>query len=109
MSEQFFENAELLMDLKGYKQESLTKSENAINIKVSQPDSDDTILMHIPTMTTIDIDQAKTAIQLLNAEAVDKLFIFANKFTKAAKVKLNKSAIECFTEELNISTVIPPV
>ena len=107
MSEHLFENAEFLMEIEGYEQESVKKSENAITIKASKSDSDKTVLMYIVTSKTMDIDQANAALQILEKENVDKLIVFANQFTAAAKAKLNKSAIECFTEELNISTVIP--
>ena len=107
MIEHLLENAELLMEIEGYEQKSLTKSENAITIKASKPDSDGTVLMYIEKMNTMDIDRAKAAMQLLDEEEVDTLIVFANKFTTAAKAKLNKRGIECFTEKLNISTVIP--
>ena len=107
MSDHLFENAKLLMEIEGYKQESVKKSENAITIKASKSDSDKTVLMYIVTSNMMDIDQANATLQILEQENVDKLIVFANQFTAAAKAKLNKKDIECLTEELNISTVIP--
>jgi hypothetical protein len=107
MSEHLFENAELLMEIEGYEQESVTKSENAITIKGSKSDSDKTVLMYIVTSNVMDVNQANAVLQILEKENVDKFIVFANRFIAAAKAKLNKRDIECFTEELNISTVIP--
>jgi len=107
MSEHLFENAKFLMEIEGYEQESVKKSENAITIKASESDSDKIILIYIVTSNTMDVDQANAALQILEKENVDKLIVFANQFTAASKAKLNKRGIECFTEELNISTVIP--
>jgi hypothetical protein len=106
MSEHLFENAEFLMEIEGYEQESVKKSENSIIIKASKSDSDKTVLIYV-TSNKMDVDQANAALQILEKENVDKLIVFANQFTAASKAKLNKRGIECFTEDLNISTVIP--
>ena len=107
MSEYLFENAELLMEIEGYEQESVKKGENAIIIKASKSDSDKIVLMYIVTSNAMDVNQASAILQILEKENVNKLIVFANKFTASAKAKFNKRDIECFTEKLNISTVIP--
>jgi hypothetical protein len=107
MSEDLLDSAELLMEIEGYEQESMKKSENAITIKASKSDSDKTVLIYIVTSNAMDVNQANAALQILEKENVDKLIVFAHRFLAAAKAKLKKRDIECFTEKLNISTVIP--
>jgi len=108
MSEHLLDKAKLLMVIESYEQESLKKSENAIDIKVSKPDSDETVLMHIVTSNTIGTDQVKTITQMLEEEDVDKFIVFANRFTAAAKAKLQKRDIEFFSEEKRVLSLIHP-
>jgi hypothetical protein len=107
MSENLLEKAELLMEIEGYEQESIKKNENTIDIKASKPDSDRTVLMHIVTSDNIGVNQARETIQMLEEEEVDKLIVFANKFTKKGKEKLNEENIGFFSEEISVLSAIP--
>ena len=114
MSEHLLEKAEILMEIEGYEQESLKKSENAINIKVSKPDSDETILIHIVTKSelisdAVGADKARATKKLVDQEDVDKLIVLGHRFTKAAKEKLNEVDIEFFSDEKGVLSVIPPI
>ncbi len=114
MSEQLLEKAKLLMAIEGYEQESVKKSENAIDIKVSKPNSDETVLMHIVINSelgsnTISVDKARTIKQLVDKEDVDKLIIFSQGFTKAAERALNAENIEFFSDDKKILSIIPPI
>ena len=114
MSEHLLEKAKLLMEIEGYEQESVKKSENAIDIKVSKPDSDETVLMHIVTHSelgsdTVGVDEARTIKQLVDKEDVDKLIVFGQGFTKAAGRALKEEDIEFFSDEKKVLSVIPPI
>ena len=108
MSEHLLEKAELLMEIEGYEQESMKKSENAIIIKASKSDSDETTLIYIVTSNTIGTNQVKTITQMLEEEDVDKLIVFAKKFTTAVKKKLNEEDIGFFSEDMGVLSLIPP-
>jgi hypothetical protein len=102
------------MEIEGYEQERVKKNEKAIDITVSKPDSDETVLMHIVTNSdrssdTIGADKARKIKQLVDKEDVDKLIVFGQKFTKAAGRALNEEDIDLFSNERAVLSVIPPI
>jgi hypothetical protein len=115
MSKHLLEKAELLMELEGYEQESVKRSDTAIDLKVSKPDSDETILMHIVTDSdsrtdTIGANKARMIKHLIEREDVDKLIVFGAKFTIAAKKELTeKEEIDFFSDEKRVLSRISPI
>lgn len=113
MSKHLLEKAELLMEIEGYEQKSVIKNETAIDIKVSKPDSDETVLMHIVTKSelgsdTVGTDKARMIKKLADQEDIDKLIVFGQRFTKAARRTLSKENIDFFSDEKGVLSVIPP-
>jgi hypothetical protein len=115
MSKDLLEKAELLMELEGYERESVKRSDTAIDLKVSKPDSDETVLMHIVTdansqTDTIGANKVKAIKQLVEREDVDKLIVFGEKFSTAAKKELKaQKDIDFFSEEKRVFTRIAPI
>lgn len=105
--EDFLTKANLLMTLKGYKKVGSDKTQDAINIRVTQPDSDKIALIHIITRSnlksySIGVDQVREAEKILKAKNIDKIILFGKRFTKAAKETLTDRDIEFFSEKKKI-------
>jgi len=103
--------AELLMELRGYQRESLYRSEEAINICTSDPDSKKTVRLHIVTKSNlksngVGVERARDAVQSLEEKDVDKVIIFGKKFTDAAREELKEEGIEFFSKKHRILSTL---
>ena len=99
------------MELRGYHQESLHKSEEAIDIKASDPDSDETVLMHIVTKSNlksggIGVKKVEATEQILEEPGIDKVIVFGERFTNAARMKLREDSIEFFSKNHRIVSTL---
>jgi hypothetical protein len=106
-STELMKKAESLIDFRGYKIEEASQTASTIDIQVSHPDSDDTIMMQIVTQTKyknngVGVDTVESAEQLLARPDIDKVIIFGNRFTESAQNELRDERIEFFSPTQNI-------
>jgi hypothetical protein len=97
-----FDKAVLLMELRGYEEENIQRSDDIINIKASDSNDDEKVLLHIVKSGGIGSDQVSAIEEMLEEKDVDKIIVFGQKFTKSARDKLKKVGIEFFSSEENI-------
>jgi hypothetical protein len=102
-----FDKAVLLMELRGYEEENIQRSDDIINIEVSNSNDDEKVLLHIVTDSKlksggIGSDQVTAIKEMLEEKDVDKIIVFSKKITKSARNELNKVGIEFFSIEENI-------
>jgi hypothetical protein len=101
------QNAQLLMLLRNYDQEEMSKEENRIDIIASPPESKESILLRVLTTpksgsSKIGVAQVKKTEEALEREEIDKIIMFGNEFTQSAKEELFEEGIEFFSEEREI-------
>ncbi len=106
-SSKLMKKAESLIYFRGYKIEEASQTASTIDIQVSHPDSDDTIMMQIITHSNyknngVGIDTVESAEQLLERPDIDKVIIFGNRFTESAQSELRDERIEFFSPTQNI-------
>ena len=102
-----FDKAALLMELRGYEEEKIQRSDDVINIKASDSNDDEKVLLHIVSDSNlksggVGSDQVSVIEGELEREDVDKIIVFGKKFTKSAREALNEVGIEFFSSEENI-------
>lgn len=110
---ELLKKAELLMELRGYQGESLHQGEEAIDIKASNTDSDETVLMHIVTKSKlksdgVGVDKAREAERILGERDVDKIIVFGKRFTSSARKELKEEGIEFFSRRQKIVSSLYP-
>lgn len=106
-SSELMKKAESLIDFRGYKIEEASQTASTIDIQVSHPDSDVTIMMQIVTQTHyknngVGVDTVESAEHLLAQPDIDKVIIFGNRFTESAQNELRDEHIEFFSPTQNI-------
>ena len=100
-------DAQLLMLLRNYDQEEMNKEENKVDIIASNPESEESVLMRVVTLSksrsnNVGIDQVKKMEAKLEKLEPDKAIMFGNDFTIAAREELVEEGIEFFSDEKNI-------
>jgi hypothetical protein len=99
--DELLRKADLLMELRGYHKENLYKDKEWIDLEVSKPTSDETVLLRIITHSNLKMDgvgvkQVREAERILEEPNVDKVILFGKRFTKAARRELREKAMEFF-------------
>jgi len=102
-----FDKANLLMELRGYEEENIQRSDDIINIKTANSNNDEKVLLHIVNDSDlksggIGSDQISVIEEKLKEKDVDKIIVFGKKFTKLARDELNEVGIEFFSSEGSI-------
>ena len=110
---ELLEKARLLMALEGYERESLHEGETSMDLRVSKPDSDETVMIHIVTKTdlksnAIGVDRVREAKRILEEDDVDKVILFGERFTSAAKKELKEEGIEFFAKDQKVVATSNP-
>jgi hypothetical protein len=105
--------AEVLMALKGYQQEGVSKSETGIDIQASDPSSDETVLLYIVTNSTlrsggVGVREVEAIALLLEESDVDKIILFSERFTHAARAELRARGIEYFSKQRRVVPTLNP-
>jgi hypothetical protein len=106
-SSELMKKAESLIYFRGYKIEEASQTASTIDIQVSHPDSDDTIMMQIVTHSNyknngVGVDTVKSVEQLLARPDIDKVIVFGSRFTESAQSELRGERIEFFSPAQNI-------
>ena len=106
-SSELMKKAESLIYFRGYKIEEASQTPSTINIQVSHPNSENTIMMQIITQTNyknngVGVDTVESAEQLLAKPDIDKVIIFGTRFTESAQNELRDKGIEFFSPTQNI-------
>ncbi len=107
------QNAQLLMLLRNYDQEEMSKEENRIDIIASPPDSEESILLRVLTppksgSNKVGVTQVKKTEEALEREEIDRVILFSNGFTQSAKKELFEEGIEFYSEDKEILSDIHP-
>jgi Holliday junction resolvase len=100
--------ARLLMAVRDYQVDDLQRNKAAIDITASNPDSDATVLMRVVQKTPlasngIGVQQVRALKTELEEEDVDKVIVFANRFTSQARIELREEGVEFFSERQVLS------
>jgi hypothetical protein len=108
---ELLKKAETLIDFRGYNIEEVCQTPSTIDIQVSHPDSEDTIMMQIVTQTKyknngVGADFVKETEQLLAKPDIDKVIIFGYRFTDSAKNQLRGESIEFFSPTQTILSTL---
>jgi hypothetical protein len=108
---ELLKKAETLIDFRGYKIEEISQTPSTIDIQVSHPDSEDTIMMQIVTQTDyknngVGKNTVEDTEQLLAKPDIDKVIIFGTRFTESAKNELRGDGIEFFSPTQNILSTL---
>jgi hypothetical protein len=108
---ELLKKVESLIDFRGYKIEEISQTASTIDIQVSHPDSEDTIMMQIVTQTDyknngVGVNTVEDTEQLLAKPDIDKVIIFGNRFTESAKNELRGKGIEFFSPTQNILSTL---
>jgi hypothetical protein len=108
---ELLKKAETLIDFRGYNIEEISQTPTTIDIQVSHPDSEDTIMMQIVTQTDyknngVGANTVKDTEQLLAKPDIDKVIIFGTRFTESAKKELRGEGIEFFSPTQNILSTL---
>jgi hypothetical protein len=106
-SSELMKKAESLIHFRGYNIEEASQTASTIDIQVSHPDSDDTIMMQIVTQTKyknngVGVDTVESVEQLLAKPDINKVIIFGSRFTESAQNELRDESIEFFSPTKNI-------
>lgn len=107
------QNAQLLMLLRNYVQEEMSREENRVDIIASTPESDESILLRVITLSkssskAVGVDQVKKTEKVLEREEIDRVIMFGNDFTQSAKEELFEEGIEFFSEDKRILSCLNP-
>jgi hypothetical protein len=108
---ELLKKAETLIDFRGYNIEEISQTPTTVDIQVSHPDSEDTIMMQIVTQTDyknngVGVNTVKDTEQLLEKPDIDKVIIFGTRFTESAKKELRGEGIEFFSPTQNILSTL---
>ena len=108
---ELLKKAESLIDFRGYKIEEIFQTPTTIDIQVSHPDSEDTIMMQIVTQTDyknngVGVNTVEETEQLLAKPDIDKVIIFGTRFTESSKKELRGEGIEFFSPTQNILSTL---
>lgn len=106
-SSDLLKKAESLISFRDYSIEEVSQTPSTIDIQVSHPATDDTIMMQIVTSTShnnngVGADTVKNAQHLLAKPDIEKVIIFGNRFTESAQNQLRDEGIEFFSPTQNI-------
>ena len=106
-SSELIKKAESLIYFRGYSIEEASQTASTIDIHVSHPDSENTIMMQIITHSNyknngVGVDTVAKAEQLLAKPDIDKVILFGNRFTESAQSELRDDRIEFFSPSQNI-------
>jgi hypothetical protein len=104
---ELLKKAKTLIDFRGYKIEEVSQTPSTVDIQVSHPDSEDTIMIQIVTQTDyknngVGVQTVEDTEYVLAKPDVDKVIIFGNRFTESAKNELRGDGIEFFSPTQNI-------
>jgi hypothetical protein len=104
---ELLKKVETLIDFRGYNIEEISQTPTTIDIQVSHPDSEDTIMMQIVTQTKyknngVGVGTVESVEQILAKPDIDKVIIFGTRFTESAKNELRSEGIEFFSPTQNI-------
>jgi hypothetical protein len=103
--------AKFLTKLRGYQEESLHRSEETIDVKVSKPYSDETVLIHIVAKSklksgSVGVEKVEEAEQILEESDIDRIILFGKRFTSAARRRLREDDIEYFSRRHRILSTL---
>ena len=95
------------MKLRGYQVEDVCRGEKTIDVTASNQDSDETVLLHIVTGSKlksggVSKEKVSGVEKIIEQHEADKLIVFGNRFTDAARKYLREQDIEFFSKKKKI-------
>lgn len=102
IKDDLLEKAEYLIELRDYKVEEIHQDEDFVDIKISEPSSDEKILLRVVFKSKLKhnvagVETVRGIEQNIQEQNINKAIIFGKRFTREASKKLRENNIESFS------------